>query len=103
MSYSIVGEIKTSDRLIKVIGDKLLFRICSYDRFHYVIRKMLKIHKPNLDNCNAFCKLSSQFKQPHLLSNQFRILPCGNAACLDCIYNNYNLFKLKFICVICNQ
>jgi hypothetical protein len=100
LSYSIVGVIKTSDKLIKVIGDKLFFLKNVY---HYEIRKMLKIHKPNIDNCNAFCKLSSPFKQPHLLSNQFRILPCGNAACLDCIYNNYNLFKLKFICVICNQ
>ena len=65
--------------------------------------KYMEVGHTPLDNCDAFCKLSNPLKQPHLLSNSFRILPCKNAASLDCIYNNYNLFKSKFKCGLCNQ
>jgi hypothetical protein len=37
-----------------------------------------------------------------LLSNP-HLLPCGNAAYLDCNHNRYNMFKSTFYCEICNQ
>jgi hypothetical protein len=52
-------------------------------------------------NCDAFCKLNP-YKKPHLLSNP-HLLPCGHSACLECIYQQYNLFKISLTCVLCNQ
>ena len=30
-------------------------------------------------------------------------LPCGNTACLDCIYENYNIYKKNLKCNLCQQ
>jgi hypothetical protein len=71
-----------------VFGNKMLYK----SRNCYLTQKVPVSKKS--ENCfeyNAFCKLNP-FKNPHLLSNP-HVLPCGNSACLECIYQQYNLFK----------
>ena len=93
-SYSIVGVIKTDDRLIACFEGNLLFS--SYDGY-----KMHDIRFPNFPDLSVYCKINP-FKQTHLLSNPY-LLPCGDSACLDCIYSHYNIFKRIFICPMCKQ
>ena len=44
------------------------------------------------------CKLNAY--PQHLLKNPY-LLPCGSLACLECIYENYNLYLNKFTCAAC--
>ena len=41
------------------------------------------------------CKANTAY--PHLYKNPY-ILPCGNSACLDCIYENYNILTNSYKC-----
>jgi hypothetical protein len=97
-SYSIVDSFRTDKRLIMVLGDKMLFRSRSCYFIHHVpctIKSQLFI------DCNAFCYLNP-FKKAHILSNPY-LLPCGNSACLKCIFQQYNLFQRLLKCQICNE
>jgi hypothetical protein len=91
-SYSIVGVIKTADRLLACNEGKLLF---IFDNF-YTIQNILF---PNIPDLSPYCKINP-FKQAHLLSSPY-LFPCGYSACLDCIYSHYNIFKRIFICPMC--
>jgi hypothetical protein len=101
-SYSIIGVIQTNNILTLIFGDKMIFKVFTHDKYEYLVQKLPFINKSYSNDYNAFCKFKSPFKPPHLLSNP-HLLPCGNSACLDCIYDNYNLFKRTFKCEICNQ
>ncbi len=96
-SYSIVDSFQTNNRLIMVSGDKMLLK----SRSCYLIQK-ISLSKPNnFPDFDVFCKLNP-FKNNHRLKNLY-LLPCGNSACLECIYQQYNLFKQTLICDICKQ
>jgi hypothetical protein len=98
LSYSIIDSFQTKSRLIMVFGNKMLFK----SRNCYLIQEVPVSKKSeNFFEYNAFCKLNP-FKKPHLLSNP-HVLPCGNSACLECIYQQYNLFKKSLTCLLCNQ
>ena len=63
---------------------------------------MLFDSKPHIFlDSDAFCKLNL-YKKPHILLNPY-LLPCGNAACLQCIYKQYNLHKHTLKCEACNE
>jgi hypothetical protein len=62
-SYSIVGVIKTHERLIACFEGKLLF---SSNGFY----SMQNIRFPNFPDSSAYCKINP-FKQVHLLSNPY--------------------------------
>ncbi len=97
-SYSIVDSFQTDSRLIMVLGDKMLFR----SRSCYLMKKVPVFSNPGkFRDFEVFCKLNP-FKKVHLLLNPY-LLPCGNSACLECIYQQYNLFKHTLTCVLCNQ
>ncbi len=98
LSYSIVDSFESDKILITVLGDKMLFR----SRSCYFIQHVPLTLKPQkILDCNALCKLNP-FKKPHLLSNPY-LLPCGNSACLECIYQQYNLFQRLLKCQLCNE
>ena len=99
LSYSIVGAIKTKHRLMMVFENKAIF----IDRRDscYIIKSIKLLKAASLDS-DAFCQFNNPYKPPHLLSNPY-LLSCGHSACLDCIHQNYNLFKKTLQCVICNQ
>jgi hypothetical protein len=98
-SFSVIGLIKAKERLIFVYHEKMLFMSGNY----YLIKKVpsLKSDLPEYDVFRKFCRLNP-FKKPHLITNGY-LLPCGNSVCLDCIYQQYNLFKRTLICQICTQ
>jgi hypothetical protein len=93
-SYSIVGVIKTDDRLIACYEGKLLF---SSNGFYLIQNIPLPIFPDSL----PFCKIK-RFKEPNSLSSPY-LLPCGYSACLDGIYSHYNIFKRIFICPMCKK
>ncbi len=97
-SYSFHIEFfQTNHKLIMVSQNKMLFKSKSC----YLIQKFL-FSKPHIFlDSDAFCKLN-QLKHSHLLKNSY-VLPCGNSACLECIYQQFNLFKQTLMCQICNQ
>ncbi len=98
LSYSIVDSFESDKRLTMVLGDKMLFR----SRTCYFIQQVpLTIKAQKFIDCSAFCNFNP-FKIPHLLSNPY-LLPCGNSACLKCIYQQYNLFQRLLKCQICNE
>jgi hypothetical protein len=101
-SYSIIGVIQTNYILTMVFGDKMIFQVFTNGKYEYLVQKIPFINKSYSNDYDAFCKFKSPFKPPHLLSNP-HLLPCGHSACLECIYRQYNLFKLSLTCVQCNQ
>jgi hypothetical protein len=100
-SYSIVGVIKTDIyddyRLIACFEGKLLFLFGDYYKFY----RIQNIRFPFFPDLSAYCKINP-FKQAHLLSSPY-LLPCGFSACLDCIFNHYNIFKRILMCPMCKK
>jgi hypothetical protein len=94
-SYSIIGVIKTNDRLIMVYDDRMVF----VSKASFLIQKVPQIQ---CSNSPVHCKLN-RLNTHHLLNPYPCVLPCRNLACLECIYNHYNLFKRTFKCELCNQ
>jgi hypothetical protein len=45
------------------------------------------------------CKIASN--RQHLLMDPY-LLPCGNLACLKCIYGNFDIYRNYFFCFACN-
>jgi hypothetical protein len=93
-SYSIVGVIKTRERLVACCEGKLFF-------LYYDCYSIHNIRVSFFPDSSAYCKINP-FKQAHLLSNPY-LLPCGYSACLDCIFNHYNIIKRIFICPMCKK
>jgi hypothetical protein len=96
-SYSIIDSFQTIYRLIMVIEGKMILK----SKSRYFIQKIQISKALNLKDCDAFCRFNL-YKKPHLLLNPY-FLPCGNIACLECIYHHYNIFKKTLKCEICNQ
>ena len=71
-------------------------------KFDYNVEYRLFDNKPiintnfqlNIED-KFICKANSAY--PHLYKNPY-ILPCGNSACLDCIYENYNILTNSYKC-----
>ena len=103
-SYSIINSIKTqSFKIILILNDKIVF---SDNYFNYFIYK-IETKNNNLNkiiDSKYICNFNSNLKLPHLYLNPY-LLPCGNSACLNCIYMNYNLYKETIKCNFknCNQ
>ena len=79
-----------------ILNSKRNFKI----NINYLVHK-LRLAKYNLPDSIPACKLNT-LKNSHLLSNP-HVLPCGNLACLECIYNNYNPIKQLLKCEICKH
>lgn len=89
------------DRAI-MIGNQLIITASDYLYMHEIIfrsnsnRILSEYFKPEKNkNINYICCLNST--RFHLLSNPY-MLPCGNAACLKCIYENFNIYTNKIEC-----
>ena len=90
-SFSIIDSIRSEDRLMMVVNDKIIFK-SNFNLFKiYKIRFMPK--KSFEIDTSFMCKLSSF---DHRLLRNSVFLPCGNKACLECIYNHYNFYNEKF-------
>jgi hypothetical protein len=81
-------------REIAIINNNLVF-------FNEVYNKGISVHAIHFNVSNGFiksyaCKLDTF--QTHLLRNAY-LLPCGNLACLECILQNYNIYKNSFFCI----
>ena len=101
-SYSIVGVIKTNNRLVTIFNDKMLFiKYYDFNFKTYLVQNIPDLSLSLREGGVEFCKLN-QYGKPHLLTNPY-LLPCGNVACLDCIHRHYNIFKRSFQCIKCNQ
>ena len=71
-------------------------------KFDYHVEYRLFDNKPKINGNfqlnieeQFICKANSAY--PHLYKNPC-ILPCGNSACLDCIYENYNILTNSYKC-----
>ena len=51
----------------------------------------------NILDSKYICNFNSYLKLPHLYLNSY-FSPCGNSACLNCIYLNYNLYNNSIKC-----
>ena len=71
-------------------------------KFDYNVEYRLFDNKPII-NTNFQLNIEEKFickansACPHLYKNPY-ILPCGNSACLDCIYENYNILTNSYKC-----
>ena len=94
-TFSFIGFFKTQteSRLITAFKDKLIFKDF---KGNYLIYKIdLKTAQNNLIDSKYICKINPL--KPHLYQNPY-LLPCGNSACLDCIYKHFNIYLNEFIC-----
>ena len=123
LSYSIIGSINSSFDFIEksketiIEGKKILnekpdhkFRILNNNLVNKMINKMvisrnqktqacffykIDFKKSKISNSKYLCKLNPI--KTHLYLNAY-LLPCGNSACLNCIYKNYNIYEGWFQC-----
>ena len=99
-SYCFVATIgnMTSEMIVMILNNKLVFK----DLNGCFSIKTIKHLKPASQVDEAFCRFNNPFKQPHLLSNPYLFI-CGHSACLDCIHQNYNIFKKNIKCLVCEK
>jgi hypothetical protein len=112
-----------SYRNIRILNTKNLEIICSYKyelEYGAIFNKMFIFGHNTSDNLKTytFHKISfnessiqiadeqytctmNQFKT-HLLLNPY-LLPCGHSVCLECIYENYNIYNKILKCNSCHQ
>ena len=93
-SLSIIGSIDMPFNLdLRMIYEnKLLFRNCEGNFLTY--KMSLENLKLSIDQ-----KFTCKFNRfnPHLYKEPY-LLPCGNSACLSCIYKNFNLHTQSIEC-----
>jgi hypothetical protein len=99
-NFEYVGNIFFSGDFCKIMDNSALVDsksgnliLCSFDTIHvfdlyFGEEKVI----PDLIDDRYICKLNQ-----HLYQNPY-LLPCGNSACMDCIYDNFNIFTNKFKC-----
>ena len=93
-SLSTIWVIQTPLRLEMVFNEKFLFTDLNQNAF---------VYKMHLFQNDKFFKIDSKFMckvnrmRTHLYRNPY-LLPCGNSACLECIYENYNIYQKRFKC-----
>ena len=93
-TFSLVGFIETPPLcMLKMIHNEKLYFSDSNE--HLLIYKTNFKKLENFIDMKYMCKINPL--RPHLYSNPY-LLPCGNSVCLDCIYDNYNIYKRIFTC-----
>jgi hypothetical protein len=78
------------------------YLITGRDIFHVEVHDIGLIIGESFDCCNVnryICKIASN--RQHLLMDPY-LLPCGNLACLECIYGNFDIYRNYFFCFACN-
>ena len=71
--------------------------LCLVEQNNTLMLQKIDAKNNKIDDKMFYCQLNSLYKEPHLYSNPY-LLPCGNSACLDCIHNDYNIYKGTFKC-----
>ena len=105
LSFKYIGRIKIESALEwsedRVSGDIINGHLILFDNSSMFVQEIVYSsfndqNSLNYDH-NGFyiCKLNRS--NHHMCRNPY-LLPCGNIACLECIYDNYNLFLNKFQC-----
>ena len=99
-SFNFVSYIDIPFHFIRFSDEKLIFSDLNEFIFVYTIN-LGKKNRNSIFNQNFICKINKF--QPHLFSNPY-LLPCNNSACLDCIYEHYNIHLNLFKCTFdsCN-
>ena len=81
-------------KILIVYNEMIILQDGDVNIYTYKIHLKRKIFENSI-NSEYICKFNPL--NPHLYSNPY-ILPCGHSACLDCIYDNYNLHLRKLNC-----
>ena len=90
-SLSIVGIIECPFQLKIVLNDKMIFTDL---KEHIFVYKIDFLEKKKADS-KFICRANPL--KSHLYSNPY-LLPCNNSACLECIYQIFNIAERKFKC-----
>ena len=98
-NFKSIGSIEIPGRIKNLINNKFII----YDWSQLFLGKLeipVDRHK-KLDD-QFICKNNPL--KPHLYLNPY-FLPCKNSACLECIYNDFNIFRSSFQCNFktCNE
>ncbi len=85
-----------------VFNDKIMLQGANTRFYVYKLKLNSQILETVVDS-RYICKINP-FKS-HLLHHTVCLLPCGQSYCMDCIFDNYNLYLQKFNCnfEICKQ
>lgn len=102
-SFKYLGKIKIDCNLLwdrNCKGDIINGHLVLYDNLNMYIQEInysFSEQNSSKSDLNGFfiCKLN-KFNY-HMCRNPY-LLPCGNIACLECVYDNYNLHVNKFQC-----
>jgi hypothetical protein len=97
-SFSFVGmiDLKISIHdIISICNEKIILLDTKGITHVYKIEFRKKILEKIIDS-KYICQINPL--KPHLFKQDIYILPCGQSACLDCIFDNYNLLLRKFTC-----
>ena len=92
---SVIGLVNKPYNLLAVNGNKMLF---NHENSFYIC-KMNFIKKEKKFEEKLICKLDPF--NTHLYKNPSQ-LPCGNTACMDCLWKNIFIENNKFICCFTN-
>ena len=97
-AFSIIGFIQHPYDLLMVLNKKLIFQnkdktICFIYSMNFdEIKPLPRINSMYLCKVQSFYRPYHLYKDPH-------ILPCGNSACLECIYRGFNAYKKSYKCL----
>ena len=90
-NFSILGSFKHPFITRMIYKNKL---VLSDNQNLFIYRNNLI--KNDDSKSKLFCS-SNRYRGAHILRNPC-MLPCGNSACLNCIYDNFNIYKNTFEC-----
>ena len=91
--FETIGFIKTPGVLKTIIGNKLIVKR-SYLGLYVGKIEVLTQEMAPIDS-RFMCKINPS--KPHVYFNPY-FLPCGNSACIECICDNFNIFRNFFKC-----
>ena len=91
-SFSVIGSMESSYKVLIVVNNKIIF---GDDEGNYFIYRIEFKKSSSSINSKYICKLNP-FK-PHLYTNPY-LLPCNNSACWECICYHYDIHKGVFKC-----
>ena len=96
-SYTVISSINTTRTVKGILNDKLILIDNNGLIFFFKIEfKEDSCFSQNIDS-KFICKVNKLIRVPHLYVNPY-LLPCGNSACVKCIYMTFNLHKNVFKC-----